>query len=56
MIHVGIGVFQKRNFTGKGKNVHMDKDCNYQVSGVLCLWGVAGVEAVSGCDLWAGAG
>lgn len=28
----------------------------YQVSSVLCLWGVAGVEAVPGSALWAGAG
>ena len=26
----------------------------YQVSDILRLWGVAGVDAVPRCDLWAG--
>lgn len=34
----------------------MAKEYNYQVSGVLCLRRVAGIEAVPGCALWAGAG
>ncbi len=34
----------------------MTKEYSYQVSGVLCLWRVAGVEAVPGCALWTGAG
>lgn len=29
---------------------------SYQVGGVFCIWRVAGVEAVSGCALWAGEG
>lgn len=38
------------------QNLHMAIKGSYQVSGVLCLWRVAGVEAVPGCALWAGAG
>lgn len=37
-------------------NLQMDKECRYQVGGILCLGRVAGVEAVSGRALGAGAG
>lgn len=38
------------------QNLHTIKEVYYQVSDVLCLWRVAGVEAVPGCAFRARAG
>lgn len=45
----GISTFLRQNWP-------RCKEYSYQVSGILPLWRVAGVEAVPGCALWAGTG